>query len=303
MFDAPSCPPQKLSTPPAAPHGLGLRCLARILPIALILLSGNVAAQGTPLKPPSAFPSAPASSGLRPPAPATPATALSAPAATKSAPVATPSAALTRFKVVKVDGKLVDLRTLPDATVLKGKSGQTISVARIKQLQARLDGASAKPMITAQKGQSLKTLASAPSGTLIALPGGRVTRSQNLAQIQGVMARLKVKRVVRPIPVSLNNAQPTAVVGQGLTLADALKRPASDVIQIGSRKFTAEQLRQMDALLKASPRDPRGLLERAGTASAAGQPGRSPNAPRAPLTRQLPTDQSPASTIRKGAGK
>lgn len=270
------------------------RYLAGAAPFALLMLAGNAAAQGTPLKPPSSA-LTPPSSTAKPTLPPTALTAPNAPTAAPPAPATTspnvaqnsPSKAapttLTRFKMVKVDGKMLDLTKLPDSTVLKGKSGKTISVARIKQLQARLDGVTTAPMITAQKGQSLKSLASAPKNTLIAMPGGRVARSQDLAKVQNILAKLSVKRVVKPIPVSLKNAQPTAVVGQGLTLAEAMKRPASDVIQVGSRKYTAEQLRQMDALLKASPREPRGLLDRAASAGRAGK--------------------TPAKSIRKGDGK
>ena len=173
--------------------------------------------------------------------------------------------AFKRFQTVIVDNKVLDLRTLPDSTVLKGKSGRTITVARIKQLQARMDGASRVPMVIAQKGQSLKSLAANPAGTLVTLPGGRVTRSQDLATIQNIYAKLSIKRVIKPIPVQQRNMPVAAVVGQGISLADAMKRPGNEVIQIGTHKYTAEQLRQMDALLKASAREPQGLLERLGT--------------------------------------
>jgi hypothetical protein len=292
-------------------HNLFRRCIAGAAPFVLLLLVGNAAAQGTPLKPPSSA-LTPPSSAAKPALPATALTAPSAPAASSPAQTTTSSSiaqnspgkaspvALTRFKMVKVDGKMLDLTKLPDSTVLKGKSGKTITVARIKQLQARLDGVSTAPMITAQKGQSLKSLAAAPVGTMIALPGGKVTRSQDVAKVQNLVAKLSVKRVIKPAPMSLKTAQPTAVVGQGLTLADAMKRPASDVIQVGSRKYTAEQLRQMDALLKASPREPRGLLDRA--ASASGRTGNAPGSARLPGSG-TPAGQTPAKSIRKGDGK
>lgn len=159
--------------------------------------------------------------------------------------------------------KMIDLRNLPDTHVLTGAGGKTITIARMKQLQARIDGGSTTPMMIAKSGQSIRTLASAPAGTLIALPGGKVTRSQDMAKIQTIVAKLSVKRVIKPVPVSMTNVKSQAVVGQGLTLADALKRPGNEVIQVGSRKYTAEQLRTIDAQLKASKRDPRGLIARA----------------------------------------
>lgn len=308
MSDAPTAVlPQRRS----APYDCNLRVVASAAPLVLLLLVGNVAAQGTALKPPS--PAFPPSATTPAPKPATTGTALTAPTATpnsqskaapgviQSAPSKASPVTLTRFTTVKVDGKTLDLRTLSDATVLKGKSGRTITVERIKQLQARMDRGSVAPMMTAQKGQSLKSLATAPAGTLIALPGGRVASSQDLTKIQGIMAKLSVKRVIRPAPMSLKNVQPTAVVGQGLTLAEAMKRPANDVIQVGTRQYTAEQLRQMDALLKASPREPRGLLDRAG--SVGGRTGRTTGAANLPGSSGVPAGQMPAKTIRKGDGK
>lgn len=189
---------------------------------------------------------------------------LAQPSQATQATQATQAIVLTRFQTVMIDNKLVDLRSLPDATLLRGKSGRTISVARIKQLQARIDGTSNAPIVIAQRGQSLKSLSAAPAGTLVALPGGRITRSQDLAKIQTVIAKLGQKRVIKPIPVAQKNAAATAVVGNGISLADAMKRPGADVIQIGVHKYSADQLRQMDALLKDSRVEPRGLLERAG---------------------------------------
>ena len=209
---------------------------------------------------------------------------------------------LKRFQNIKMDNKLIDLRSLPDSTLLKGKSGRTISVERIKLLQARIDGTSNAPMMAAKKGQSIKSLAAAPSGTLISLPGGRITRSQDMAKLQTIFARRNEKRVVRPIPISLKNAPAVAVVGQGgLTLANAIKRPAADVIQVGSRKYTAEQLRQMDALLKASPREPRGLVERVGTRAA--RPVPSVNAPIGTQNMSPPTEPMKSKLNRQGDGK
>jgi len=261
--------------------------------------------QGSQLQQPGAKPAAASSAPTALTAPKSSSASTPAAPARTSAPAASVvsggSTNMTRFKMVKVDGKLLDLRTMPDSTVLKGKSGRTISVAQIKQLQARIDGASTTPMITAKKGQSLKSLAAAPAGTLVALPGGRIVRSQDLGKAQALLAKLSEKRVLKPVPVSLKNVQATAIVGQGLTLAEALKRPASDVIQVGSRKYTAEQLRQMDALLKASPREPRGLLDRA--AAVGGRTGNAPATAKLPGGDRLPAGQMPAKNIRKGDGK
>jgi hypothetical protein len=67
-----------------------------------------------------------------------------------------------------------------------------------------------------------------------------------------------------PDSLQYANAKPDAVVGQqGLTIAAALERPGNEVIQVGSRKYSAEQLRRIDAALRASKREPLGLAERA----------------------------------------
>ncbi len=200
----------------------------------------------------------------------------------------TSASTLTRFHTLKVDGKALDIGALPDSTVLRGKSGKTITVAQLKQLEARINAASSAPVLIAKQGQSIRTLAAAPAGTRIVLPGGRVTRAEDMVKIQSIYAKLSEPRVVKPIPQSMPNATAQAVVGQGTTLAEAMKRPGGDVIQIGSRKYTAEQLRQMDALLKASPRDPRGLLERARGATPPGRTGTQiaiPTGPRIKLQR------------------
>lgn len=233
-------------------------------------LSAQAQSQLNPPKPlgsSAATPTAPSSS-LAPPAAAS--TSLAKPAGTAGS--ATGEVATTGTKIllpnlrmqnIKIGNKLIDLRNLSDSHVLTGAKGKTITIARMKQLQARIDGGSTAPMMLAKPGQSIRTLASAPTGTLIALPGGKVTRSQDMAKIQTIVAKLNVKRVIKPIPVALTNVRAQTVVGQGLTLADALKRPGNEVIQIGSHKYTAEQLRTIDAQLKASKRDPRGLAARA----------------------------------------
>ena len=245
---------------------------------ALLMQTPNAAAQSTPLRPPVPL-QAPISAPQTPQKPG--AIQSSAPVIAQPT-VTTATTPLTRFQTLKVDGKVIDLRNLPDSQVLKAKSGKTISVARIRQLQARIDGASAAPMMTAKTGQSLKSLAAAPVGTRISMPGGKIVQSQDLSKIQNIYAKLNVNRIVTPIPQQVKNAQPQAVVGQGITLAEAMKRPASDVIQVGSHKYTAEQLRQIDNLLKASPRDPRGLLERAGSGPATGRTGTAPGVPTGP---------------------
>jgi hypothetical protein len=213
---------------------------------------------------------------------------------TPSAPLASTKpqlasvSALTRFLKLKVDGKAVDVSALPDSAVLRGKSGKTITVAQLKQLEARINGVSSAPMLVAKQGQTIGTLAAAPAGTRIALPGGKVARAEDMVKLQSIYAKLSEPRIVKPIPQSMPNATAQVVVGQGTTLAEAMKRPAGDVIQIGSRKYTAEQLRQMDALLRASPRDPRGLLERARGATPAGRTGTPialPTGPRIKLQR------------------
>lgn len=240
-------------------------CVAALCP------ASGVFAQGTPLRPP--VPLQPPLSSPSTPAPATApgaGSALSAPVpASKPAAAAVTPQSLARFQTLKVAGKTVDLRTMANTDVLKGKNGRTISVARIKQLQARIDGASNTPMMVAKPGQNLKTLAAAPAGTRISLPGGTTARSQDVAKVQNIYAKLAARRVIRPAPMSMTTAKPQAVVGQGgLTLADAMKRPAGEIIQVGTRKYTVEQLRFMDSQLKASKRDPRGLVDRTGARAA-----------------------------------
>lgn len=249
---------------------------------ALLMQMADVTAQSTPLKPP--IPPQSPTTSLQPPIPnPNPAPSLQSNSPTKAQPITSVAPTTqARFQTLKVDGKVIDLRNLPDSQVLKAKSGKTISVARIRQLQARIDRASTAPMMTAKAGQSLKTLAAAPAGTRISLPSGKIVQSQDLGKIQNIYAKLSVNRAITPIPQQVKNAQAQAVVGQGITLAEAMKRPANDVIQVGSHKYTAEQLRQIDNLLKASPRDPRGLLERAGSGPAAGRAGTTPTIPTGP---------------------
>ncbi len=301
-----NCPAHS-STPAHRGSCVAAFFMALVLPsLGLMGVSLNAQAQGSQLRPPSQLQSPTQQppttqlqgSSLQPPtlrAPAIQASALQAPALQAPTPQLPPSrplvqtnqapattalankpqlasvANLSRFRTLKIDGKPVDIAALPDSTVLRGKSGKTITVAQLKQLEARINSASTAPMLVAKPGQSIKSLAAAPAGTRIALPGGRVARTEDLVRVQSIYAKLSEKRVVRPVPQSMPNATAVAVVGQGTSLADALKRPAGDVIQIGSRKYTAEHLRQIDAMLKASPRDPRGLLERARGNNPSGQ--------------------------------
>ena len=170
---------------------------------------------------------------------------------------------------LNVSGKIVDLRTLPDSHVLTASSGRTITIARLKLLQARMDSAATSRPVIAKQGQSLKALASAPKDSRVTLVGGQTTSVAMLGKIEQLQIKLRTNRVVKPVPLSLENAVAQGVVGQNnLTINEALKRPANEVIQISTRKYTAENLRKMDALLKANPRDPRGIAERMGRPAA-----------------------------------
>ncbi len=230
-------------------HGISILVLTSLVTLVTLLSFKQAHAQTSALRPPVTLQS---KSNL-------PNNTVQAPAQAMST---------TRFQTLKVNGKLVDLRTLSNNDVLTGKNGKSISVARIKQLQARLDAAKGRPALavtTARQGQSLRSLASEPANTRIVLPNNRMVKPQDLAKVQNVYAKLSAKRVVKPLPQALNNVPAQAVVGPNLSIADALKRPASDVIQIGSRKYSVEQLRVIDSQLKASKYEPRGLVERAGS--------------------------------------
>ncbi len=174
-----------------------------------------------------------------------------------------------RMQNLNIGGKIVDLRNLPDSHVLTASNGRTITIARMKQLQARIDSQSTSPLIIAKPGQSLKTLAAAPKDSRVTLVGGQTASVAMLGKIEQLQIKLRTNRVVKPVPLSLPNVVAQGVVGQNnLTINEALKRPANEVIQISTHKYTAENLRQMDALLKANPRDPRGIAERMGRPSA-----------------------------------
>lgn len=189
-----------------------------------------------------------------------------------------------RIQTLKTADKTVDIRNLPGNTVLTGSSGKTISVDRIRQLQARIDAHRPTPVVVATPGQSLKTLATAAPGTRVVLPGGKVARSQDLAKIAALQAKLATKRVPKPAPIAASG-NASGVVGQGgLTMADALKRPANEVIQVGSRKYSVDQLKQIDASLRASPREPKGLTERVTTRSVPAQPA----GPRVAVAKNTP---------------
>lgn len=252
-----------------------------------------------------AFTCAGAQTQLRPPSTAAQPQASPAPVLMPQQPVtANPPTSRVRLQSVMVDGRAVDISTLPDTTVLKGSGGRTISVARVKQLQARLErGASAAPaggakapLIVAKPGQSLASLSQSPAGSRIQLPGGRVARVEDLSKIQQLRAKLNERRVVRAVPQSMDRASANAVLGQnGLTMAEALKRPGSDVIQVGQRKFSVEQLRQMDALLRASPREPRGLTDGMATST----PGAG-NAATARLAAGSQRPSGPVFQVRRG---
>ena len=243
--------------------------------------------------------SAGAQTQLRPPSNAVQPQSNPAPVLMPQRPVtAIPPTSRMRLQSVIVDGRAVDISTLPDATLLKGSSGRTISVARVKQLQARLErgstassaGGSRAPLVVAKPGQSLASLTQSPAGTRIQLPGGRVARVEDLSKIQQLRAKLNERRVVRTVPQSMDRATANAVLGQnGLTMAEALKRPGSDVIQVGQRKFSVDQLRQMDALLRASPREPRGLTDRIATST--------PGATNAATARLNPGSQRPSGPV------
>jgi len=201
-----------------------------------------------------------------------------------------PALSTARFQTIEARDRVVDLRTANNSEVLVGKSGRTITVERVKRLQGLLESRRAQPLIIAKPGQSLASLAAAPAGTRVMIKD-HIARTEDLKKFQGLRARLATKRVPKPLPDSALNAgkAPNAVVGEGgITLADALKRPGTDIIQIGSRKYSADQLRQIDAALRASPREPKGLVERAGTGkrtASAAPPGPVSSGPRVMVSK------------------
>jgi hypothetical protein len=249
------------------------------------------------LKPPVPKPGAtPPPPSLQPPAshppPGKPAPMVTPQAQTGPAPMST-----ARFQTLRAGDRVVDLRTASDGEVLTGKSGRTITVGRIKELQAAME--SAKPVVVAKPGQSLASLSSAPAGTRVRI-GNRTVRADFLAKVQSLRAKLSVKRTPKPMPNSLQyaNAKADGVLGQnGLTIAAALKRPGNEVIQVGSRKYSAEQLRQIDAALRASKREPLGLAERAAamnkgmTRASIAPKGPSAAGPRLAVTKTTPIQQ------------
>jgi hypothetical protein len=145
-----------------------------------------------------------------------------APAGPSSAPPST-----ARFQTIKAGDRIVDLRTASDGEVLTGKSGRTITVGRLKELQGAMSAA--KPIVAAKPGQSLAALTASPQGTRV-LIGGRLVRSEALGEIQALRAKLAVKRTPKPVPSAQQyaGAKPNATVGPGgITMAEALKRPAT----------------------------------------------------------------------------
>jgi hypothetical protein len=201
-----------------------------------------------------------------------------APQAAPSGPAKFPQST-ARFQVIKAGDRTVDLRTAPDSEVLTAKNGRTITVGRLKELQGAM--AAKRPIVAARPGQSLAALAAQPQGTRV-LVGGRLVRSEDLGQIAALRAKLAAKRTPKPVPSAQQhaNAKPNATVGPGgITMAEALKRPGNEVIQVGSLKFSAEQLRQIDAGLKASAREPLGLAERVGRGGGASKVAAAPKGP------------------------
>lgn len=253
---------------------------ARVAAVAVALgmqFGAHAQSQLTPPKPPGQNAAPITASGTTAPLSAPAASALSAPT---SKPLTAPAADAKnlpklRMQNLNIGGKIVDVRNLPDSHVLTASNGRSITIARLKLLQARMDSAATSPPVIAKPGQSLKTLASASKNSRVALVAGQTTSVAMLGKIEQLQTKLRANRVVKPVPLSLENAVAQSVVGQNnFTVTEALKRPANEVIQIGTRKYTAENLRKMDALLKANPRDPRGIAERVArptaTASTAG---------------------------------
>ena len=181
--------------------------------------------------------------------------ALALPAASMAAP---------QPQAVRVGNATIPLATLPDDKTFKSASGREISVARLKQLHAVLNA----PRLTvdAKTPLHLQSLASLPPNTSVHLAPGRDLRARDLAKIATLTAKLHQPPGPKvTLPVSLKNMQPQETVGTGLTVAEALKRPGNEPIRIGSYVFTADQLRTLDKTVRSSPRDPRGLAERAPT--------------------------------------
>lgn len=169
---------------------------------------------------------------------------------------------------IKIGSETIALHMLPDTQVFKGASGRTISVARLKQLQALLDPSlpaemkAVGPIVKAQPGQSLASMAALPANTRITLANGHIATAGQLNEIKGLINKMNQPRTITPVPLVLANSQARLTVGPTLTLADALKRPASEPVRVGNYTYTAEQLRLIDSKLRASKVDPRGLIER-----------------------------------------
>jgi len=259
--------------------------VAFVIAVLSMHLGAHAQSQLTPPKPLGQNAASTTTNGTATPLSAPAASALSAPTTKPLTAAAADTKNLPKLRMqnLNIGGKIVDLRNLPDSHMLTASNGRTITIARIKQLQARMDSASTSPLIIAKPGQSLKTLAAAPKDSRVALVGGQTTSVAMLGKIEQLQIKLRTNRVVKPVPLSLPNVVAQGVVGQNnLTINEALKRPANEVIQINTRKYTAEDLRKIDALLKANPRDPRGIAERTGRATA----GTSSTGPIVKVTRR-----------------
>jgi len=179
--------------------------------------------------------------------------------------------AAARLEHLQIDGKAIDLHALPDSQMLRGNSGRQISVGRLKQLQAVLSGAAAPQsaasgVIKAAPTQNLKALAAMPANSRIQLSNGRVVSPVQLKRVDMLLGKLEEVRPARPLPRASTGVTAKIAVGPSLSLADALKRPDNEPIQVGKRVFTAATLRQIDSLLRADKKNPHGLVERAAAA-------------------------------------
>ena len=162
---------------------------------------------------------------------------------------------------IRVGNQILELHKLPDSKVFKGASGREISVARLRQLQARLAAPAPVP-VKAAPNQSLQQLAATPGTPRIQLANGRIVQVQQLSQIAKLTARLKQQHApAAPVPQSRNGVQPKSTVGPTFALAEAIKRPGNEPIKVGRFVYTADELKLIDAKLRASLREPRGLTD------------------------------------------
>ena len=222
---------------------------------------------------------------LRPPTPPGQAAATTTTTTTLK-PASTVVNANLAVQNLKIGKDLIALHTLPDNQILKGASGKTITVARLKQLQALLDptkptaAMTARPVVKAQAGQNLASLAALPSNSRISLVKGQkqvIASPAQLSHIKSLIAKMNEPRTVQAVPRSMGNIQARHIVGAELSFADALKKPAAETIKIGNYTYTAEQLRLIDLKLRQSRVDPRGLVDRMNARS-----GNNTSSPRQP---------------------